>query len=185
MKQSQKPSAWYANTEASQIVELAVSLPLLVLMVVGVMDFGSAFNLKHKLDIGVQQAARVASVQPMADITNAAPRSTEAVRQAVDSYLASAKINDCGLATASSTKAGLAWTYQGSNGCSGTLVLTVDRGTTFRTAGGPPMTVEATRVSISYPFQWRFGRVVQLIAPGTTFAGTSLLTSEAIAQNLN
>ena len=54
-----------ANAQGAQIVEFAFSLPLLVLVVVGIMDFGSAVMLKHKLDIALEQAARVAANQTM------------------------------------------------------------------------------------------------------------------------
>jgi len=38
------------DTAGAEIVEFAVSLPLLVVVLVGIFDFGSAFNVKHKLD---------------------------------------------------------------------------------------------------------------------------------------
>jgi Flp pilus assembly protein TadG len=175
---------WHAGAEGAQIVELAVALPLLVVVAVGIMDFGAAFNLKHKLDNAVQEGTRVASIQPTADITNQAPASTEAVRQAVDRYLVAENINDCGLATAGSNKAALAWTYQASDGCPATLVLTIDRGAVFR-AGAPPITVEATQVSISYPFQWRFDQAIRLLVPTASYTGITQIKTVAIEQNLN
>ncbi|HTR67691.1 MAG TPA: TadE family protein [Terriglobales bacterium] len=172
-------------TEGSQLVELAVCLPLLVVFAVGIIDFGGAFNLKHKLDIAAQQAARFASNQPSADITNFNPRSTEAIHDFILSSLLSANINTCGLAASAPTKQNLKWTYIAASNCPGTLTLTIDRGYTFQSSGRNRLTMEATHVTISYPYQWRFGRVIQLVAPGATYGGTSLISAEAIAENLN
>jgi Flp pilus assembly protein TadG len=171
------------STQGSQIIELAVSLPLLVLIMVGVTDFGQAFRLKHQLEIAAQDAARVAANQTMADISNANPNSTEAVRNAVEGAFVSMRINDCGLNAVTGSKAGLVWTYS-SAGCAGPLTVTVDRGSTFDVAGGTPVKVEATHITISYPYQWRFNRVVQLLFSGS-FTGPSQIQAEATAQNLN
>ena len=39
----------FADTSGSQMLEFAVTLPLLVVFVVGIFDFGEAFNTKQKL----------------------------------------------------------------------------------------------------------------------------------------
>src|SRR3954471_11146359 len=83
--------------EASQIVELAVSLPLLLVFVVGITDFGTAFNLKQKLNNAAREGARIAANQYMADVVNASPNSIIAIHDAVDNYLLAARVNDCGL----------------------------------------------------------------------------------------
>src|SRR6185369_8669437 len=91
---------WCAGNEASQIVELAVSLPLLLVIVVGITDFGTAFNLKQKLNNAVREGARSASRQNMNDVSNPAPLSIDAIHDVIDNYLIAAKINDCGLSAA-------------------------------------------------------------------------------------
>ena len=173
-----------ANEQASQIVEFAVSAPLLVLVVVGIMDFGSAISLKHKLDIAAEQAARVASNQVYVDVTNALPQSTESIRSSVVAGLLSMKVNDCGLSSAVPAKSGLAWTYT-ANACPGTLTLVINRGSPYQNVGSTPEWVEATRLTISYPYQWSFGRVSQLVIPGNSFVGPSQLTVEAVGPSLN
>ncbi len=50
-----------SEDHGSQIVEFAVSLPLLVVLVVGIFDFGSAFTLKQKLAYAALEGARVGS----------------------------------------------------------------------------------------------------------------------------
>ena len=174
-----------AGAEGSQIVELAVSLPLIMLMLVGIMDFGQAFNLKHKLETAAREAARFASSQSSADLTNPVPPSVNAVRDVIHNYLQATQIDDCGLASASPSNANLAWTYQATVNCPGTLTVIIDRGTTYQTPGGNPETVEATHITISYPFQWRFNRVVKLVAPSANYAQTVQINVDAMMQNLD
>jgi Flp pilus assembly protein TadG len=176
-----------AGTDGSEILEFAVALPLLIVIAIGVTDFGAAFNLKYKLHNAVGAGARFASNQTTSDLTNAIPTSTKAIHDVIRNYLATAKINDCGLSTAVPTKSGLTWTYTASTNCpgNGTLVLVVDRGDTFSTTGGNPVTLEATHVTLTYPFQWRFHRVITLVAPSATYAGVTQLTTEAVMPNLN
>ncbi len=89
-----------AGSEASSIVEFAVSLPLLIVLVVGIFDFGGAFNLKQELNNATREGARFGASQPTNDLCLdgcTAPASVDAIRFLVDSYLTAAGINDCGL----------------------------------------------------------------------------------------
>lgn len=174
----------FGDDQAAQIVELALSLPLLMLFVVGIMDFGSAVTLKQKLDMAMEHSARVAVNQTYVDITNPSPKSTEAIRSAVVTELLSMKINDCELQSAVPSKAALTWTYTAS-GCPGTLSLVIDRGNVYQNAGASPEWVETTRITLSYPYTWSFGRVSQLIAPGNAFVGPSQLKVEVVGPSLN
>jgi Flp pilus assembly protein TadG len=175
----------FSRTEASQIVELAVSLPLLAVVVIGLTDFSGAFNLKFRLSNAVREGARFASNQSTADLSNPTPLSISGVRDVVDNYLVAVHIKDCGLSTASPAKAGLTWTYTANTGCPGTLTLTINRGSVFPTTAGTPVTVEATHVAIEYPYQWRFNSVIKVLIPGATYAGVTLISADAVMQNLN
>ena len=86
-----------AGTDGSEILEFAVSLPLLIVIAIGVTDFGAAFNLKYKLHNAVGAGARFASNQTTSDLTNPTPTSTKAIHDVIHNYLSTAKINDCGL----------------------------------------------------------------------------------------
>lgn len=177
-----------ARTDGSQIVELVISLPLLLVVVVGITDFGTAFNLKQKLNNAAREGARIAGNQYMADVVNASPNSTVAIHDAVDNYLLAARVNDCGLSSATPTKAGLTWTYTANSGCpgNGTLTLTINRGNTFQTTGANSTTLETTQILISYPYQWRFGSVIRFFAPSANYAtGVTQITTEAMMTNLN
>jgi Flp pilus assembly protein TadG len=177
-----------ARTDGSQIVELAVSLPLLMVFVIGITDFGTAFNLKQKLNNAAREGVRTAANQYMADVVNASPNSIITIHDAVDNYLLAATVNDCGLSSATPTKAGLTWTYRANNGCpgNGTLTLTIDRGNTFQTTDANTTTLETTHILISYPYQWRFGSFIRFFAPSANYAtGVTQITADAMMANLN
>jgi Flp pilus assembly protein TadG len=183
------------HSEAAELIEFAVSLPLLVVFVVGIFDFGSAFTLKQKLATISLEAARVASNQPSNDLSNpsgtcSAPSTICIVRDIVDNALIGNHVNDCGLSgTTATLTSTLVWTFSSTGTCSGQFTLTIERGLTYSSTLPDPFTSvytnEATRVTINYPYQWQFSRVVGLLVPGANYAGPSQLMSLAVMQNLN
>jgi Flp pilus assembly protein TadG len=187
--------SFFADSDGSQIVEFAVSLPLLVVLVVGIFDFGSAFTIKQKLAYATREGARVASNQPTTDLSLngacGAPASVCAVRDVIDQNLVAAHVNDCGLASVAATASPpLAWTFTANTSCAGTLTLKIERGYVFPpvTLAAPfqtAYTIEGSRVTLSYPYKWQFNKVITFLAPGATYAGNTLITSVAVMQNLN
>jgi Flp pilus assembly protein TadG len=159
-----------------------------MVIVVGITDFGTAFNLKQTLNNAVREGARSASRQSMRDVSNNAPLSIDAIHDAVDNYLIASNINDCGLSGSAPTKSALTWTYTANSGCpgGGTLTLTINRGTTFQTTGATVVTMENTRIQISYPYQWRFGSFIRFFVPTANYAtGVTQLGADALMTNLN
>jgi len=185
------------GTQASQLLEFAVALPLLVVFVVGIFDFGNAFNFKQKLNNAVRDGARFGSSLPTNDLSLAgacgAPSSVCAIRDLVDSNLQAGRVNDCGLATQSATGPAppSTWTYSATgSGCPGTLTLTIERQYSFLEtvtvgAGSTNINVISTRVRISYPYKWRFNRVIQFLAPGASYAGVTQIATDAVAPNMD
>lgn len=181
-----------AGTEAAQIVELAITLPLLMALFVGIYDFGGAFNLKQKLAGAAREGARFASSRSTSDLSNSAPASILAVRDVVDAYLTTNNVDDLGLATATSNQTNWTWTFTGSGrtctdagGNPQRFTLTVNRGFTFNVVNGAnTVTVEATQVTLSYPYPWQFGRIMSLIVPSPGAMTRCIVTSAAM-QNLN
>jgi Flp pilus assembly protein TadG len=176
------------GTEAAALLEFAVSLPFLVVLVVGIFDFGGAFNLKQELNNAAREGARFGSTQPTNDLlfASATPGEVDAVRRVVDSYLINAHINDCGLSalTGGTTGGGFSWNYSAKTGCAGqTLLLTIDRGAAVpETLNGNPVNVVCTTVTINYPYQWHFNNVISLLIPG---AHLNLLTIQTQATAVN
>ena len=181
----------FRDTEAAAIMEFAVALPLLVVLVVGIFDFGGAFNLKQELNNAAREGARFGAAQPSNDITptNLKPPSVDAIRFLVDSYLQTAHINDCGLSAISEPPqgGGVSWTYNASTGCAGGgLSLTISRAILIQVAvGGQQVWMVCTTVNISYPYQWHFNNVIQLLVPGANYSYLGNIQSNATAVNMN
>jgi hypothetical protein len=187
-----------SSTAGSQIVEFAVALPLLLVLVVGIFDFGTAFNIKQKLVNATREGARVASSQPTNDLWPpaaaggcGAPQSVCAIRDAVDNALITNAMRDCGLAASAGAAAGnLAWAFT-PGGCAGPMTLTIERGfvpplsATLNPPFQPNYQIEMTRVTLNYPYQWTFNRVIQLLVSTANYPATTQFNSVAIMQNLN
>ncbi len=181
--------ALVGDAAGSQLLEFAVALPLLVVFVVGIFDFGSAFNVKQKVSNITREAARFASTLPASDLDAiGTPASVTAIRDLVESHLQAGRMNDCGLAAAAPAAnfATLTWTYTTAAGCPAPLVLTIERGYSFQTIiGGNTFNVMSTRVTLLYPYQWQFNRVIGLMAPGATYPGVSQIMTDAIVPNMD
>lgn len=187
---------------ASSLAEFAISLPLLIVLVVGIFDFGGAFNQKQQLVSIMRDAARFGASSPTNDLAyGTAPPSINAIRDLVDGYLIAARLPDCGLGTAVGSPSGPPWAYDSTGGCpSPGVILTIYRdpqaGPNGSTSACTPLPTQnygtnglnvfltCTRVSISYPYQWHFNSVIQLLVPGSNL-GLSQLYAVATAVNMN
>jgi hypothetical protein len=184
------------DERAAQIVEFAVSLPLLVIFVVGIFDFSGAFTLKQKLTNIARDAARAASADPVSDLSASKPVSVSDAFQMIDNYLIANQLNDCGI-TQSTSPLGLKWTSTGNgSGCPpGGLKIIINRGYYFpatssatiananctpQTLGGQTAAI-STCVSIQYAYGWRFGRVASLL--GSSASLPNMITATAVAIN--
>lgn len=183
-------TSWLHPTEGSAILEFAITLPLLVVFVVGIFDFSGAFNQKQKIEQAAQEGAIVAGAQPTSDIdtSNANPDSLQPVVAAAFNSLAGSGVlplanqGSCKMPppAPSQTASTLTWAYTIS-GCSGAfpgdnLVITINRG--WVSPSGSPLAV-GTVVSVSYPYHWRFNGVIQLLIPGATYAAVTNLQEAA------
>jgi TadE-like protein len=192
-------AAWLAHDSGAQLVEFAVALPLLVVFVVGIFDFSTAFTLKQRLTNVARDAARISAADPANDLgapSGAQPGSVLESFQAIDNYFLTGNLNDCGVAL-SGPGSGLTWTYSGnSNGCpSPGLTIIINRGYYFppgaaapnvncqsQTPNGQMLTV-ATCVSIQYAYAWRFGRAASLLGARTVLP--TQISAVAVAMNEN
>ena len=182
----------WTEESASQIVEFAVSLPLLVVFVVGIFDFSGAFNLKQKLANAAREGARAAASGPANDLTapttsTGAPASVNDAFSVIDNYLTSEQISDCGISSTPTSNTGLIWVYKGTgNGCPGNgLQVTINRGCIrAQNLGGPTINIVGTCVDVKYTYKWRFNSVITLVAPAT-YNSTTDLAGSAMAMNEN
>jgi hypothetical protein len=177
----------WADDCASQVVELALSLPVLVLFVVGIFDFSGALTLKQKLTNAAREGARVAAADPASDMYASVPVAVSDAFQVADNYLLSEKINDCGLSGGGTpptpTQTGLTWTYTSTgSGCPGNgITLTINRGFSPPPVNG--IYLIGTYVTISYAYKWQFNSVGGLL--GGRFTGPSAIVTAAEAFNEN
>jgi Flp pilus assembly protein TadG len=173
-----------ASVEASQLLEFAVVLPLLAVLVIGIFDFGSALNLKQELSTAAREGAAFGANLPTNDVGPAGqPQSVVGVRNLVDANLLQSRINDCGLGPAAQGSSSWIWVATGT--CSGgTFTLTINRGYVFKGGANGLVDVVATQVSISYPYQWTFNSIIQLLVPGATYSATIQLAASSTVPNL-
>ncbi len=171
------------DTRASQIVELALSLPVLVLFVVGIFDFSNAVTLKQKLTNAAREGARIAASDPASDLAApiAVPVSVTDAYYVIDSYLKAQQVNDCGLPVPSLSAGSLTWSSSAPCPGGGTLSLSINRGC-MAAENGAVETVN-TCVQIQYPYRWQFGGVSGLFSNG--FMPATTITTSAATFNEN
>jgi Flp pilus assembly protein TadG len=187
----------FAEDRAAQVLEFALSVPVLVLFVIGIFDFSNALALKHKLADAVREGARVAAADPATDLGNSSglPVSISDAYQVVDNYLISENIPDCGLKGTSPTNvSSLAWQSPALTGCQGGtgLVLTINRGgstnpdgttcTNPQTSGQTTTYIVNTCVIIVYPYTWQFTSIGSFFGK---FVGPTTIKTMAITFNQN
>jgi Flp pilus assembly protein TadG len=178
-----------SDDRGSQIMEFAITVPLLVVLVVGIYDFAQAFNTKEKLNFAAKDGARFGAAQPTSDLSQSIPLSVTAIRDLVDADLIAEGIDDCGLGKLQPVAGTLTWTaaancFSKNNANNPDFTLTIDRGFTIPPASNTsePWLI-STHVTITYPYKWHFQSVITLVAPGANFAGTTALTTDAIVTN--
>lgn len=178
------------DVEGAQLLEFALALPILLILLTGILDFGTAYNMKQKLNNAAREGARLGASQNWADVTQTNPPSIEVIRNAVVDYLKNSNLDvncsstsaDCAFIGSTMTPAGaFAWTYYtgGNNG------LKIERAVAIPATGGG--NVISTRVTLTYPYNWTFGfdRILRLLVPSTTTAATVTISTDAVMENLN
>lgn len=175
------------DEQGSALVEFAVVLPLLVVFVVGIYDFSGAFNQKQKIAQAAQEGAILAAAQPTNDVTKTtAPDSLTPVVAAVfNSLTGSGLLSGSGCSAPAASHGGLpslAWQYtiSGCTGSAGNVVITINRG--VGATASTPAAVGST-VTVSYPYNWRFNSVIQVLIPGANYAATTQVTETAWVHN--
>ncbi len=195
--------ALWRQDSAAQLVEFAVTLPLLVVFVVGIFDFSGAFTLKQKLTNIARDSARAAAADPATDIAQPVtlPASISDAYQVITNYLQANNINLCGLSSGLGINGpGPIWTFSvtpsSSSACG--IIIIINRGyylpATATTQPAPlncrpvsatagQLQVVSTCVSIQYAYQWRFGKVASVI--GSNASLPMNISAVAVAANEN
>lgn len=138
-----------------ELVEFALVLPILLLLTVGILDFGAAFALRAKLTNAAREGARISISSSLTDANcpSATPCSIVAAADAVVKYLTNANVSvSCISPGSPTTSATLEWTYSCANGTS----LVINRGYTYAASGAG--TIAATQVTLTYPLQLKLAQ---------------------------
>jgi Flp pilus assembly protein TadG len=160
-----------------ELLELALVLPLLLVLTAGAMDFGNAWNVRQILANAAREGARLGSTQPMLDLNTTDPQTIQQICQDVADYLARANVSTtfmdgtstdpsagCATPTAIPNKSTmlanpvpLGWTYftTQSNQQYG---LEIQRTVLVPSSSGNASgSVSSTVVTLTYPYTWTFG----------------------------
>jgi Flp pilus assembly protein TadG len=170
--------------EGAQLLEFALVLPLLLVLVLGIVDFAQIYNLKQKLNNATREGARFAITLNCVDCYLSSPPSTLSVRDVVANYLTSANITTCAVGSSPSSVGPWAWQYSSTtagSGCSN-FALIIDRGTFVVDSSGNR--VPSTRVTLTYPVTWSFNKVIGLLVSGANPVLPPTITTDSIMQNL-
>lgn len=180
-------SRLWDDCQGSQLVEVAISLPLLVVMAVAVSQFAGAFNLKQKMNNAAREGARVAASQSSSygDLSNCSNGScVSATVESVSNYLQNAGAQpQCTFGTTGTSAGTFAWSFtsSGANTCS-VASLKIERAVAVVSTAG---TVTSTRVTLTYPNPYTMGGLLSLLTPGSTTNLPASLTTDATMANIN
>jgi Flp pilus assembly protein TadG len=180
----------FRSTEGAELFEFAMALPLLLVLAVGIIDFARAYNTKHITSNAAREAARLISSTPLSDSNcptawtinspgSGTPCAVTATAKTVSNYLTAAGLSQgaC-LNTSSATFAPvLTWTYSCNN-----VTLVIYKA--YQTPN-PTAPILSTKVTLSYPYTFMFGRIIGLLLPGATGpTGQYIFESDAVMQNI-
>lgn len=167
--------------EAAELLEFALALPLILLMVVGLLDFSSAYHLKQELANAAREGARLGSSEPIADLSDASPPSVVSIKDDVTTYLLDAGVNTSFIGSTMSYNPTTAIaTYYSS----GTIGLMIERNYQIYDSSGN--SIQATRVTLTYPYDWTFGfnRLIKFLIPSASAASSITITTNAAMPQL-
>lgn len=171
-----------AGTEGSQLLEFALTLPLLLVFLVGIVQFAGAFGLKQKMANAAREGARimVSNIVGGSGCTSSSKNcSAQAAAQAVANYMTHAGVDSSCINQSALTSTGTeAWSYTCGNGIS----LTINHQYVYTPSGGTPVT--GTQVTVTYPYTWFFDNVIKLLVPGARTSLPTTLTESAVMQNI-
>lgn len=187
---------WLRESSGAELVELAVALPLLLVLVIGIIDFARAYNTKHVMSNAAREAARIMASTPLTDSScpsgwqmsspsSGIPCAVQTAANSVGNYLTGAGLTTgaCLLsAQGAYTPSGtylLEWTYT----CNNVTLLINKSYQAPNGAGG--YAVSATKVTLSYPYTFMFGNIIGLLVKGAKGPkGLQILTTNAVMPNI-
>jgi Flp pilus assembly protein TadG len=182
---SGKVAARVREVEGAELLEFAMVLPVILVMLIGLLDFSNAYNVKQKLATAAREGARTGASQPNY-YDSSSPPSLPAIKDVVTSYLTTAGFDtsfiNSTLTYDSTTHTGTYYTT-GSTGT--TYGLKIELFYHFADTSGT--SILSTRVTLRYPYNWGFGfnKIIKLLVPSAGFGNPITIETDATMQNLN
>jgi Flp pilus assembly protein TadG len=150
------------SERGAELVEFALMLPILLVILAGLWDFGRAYRTYQAITNAAREGARLAVVP-------AGINQTSAVQDRVKAYL---------------NKSSLDTSFMTSGNISTYISLQANTPVTVNSPSGPPAMVTTSRVSVNYPFTFFiFGPVIRLWVPASTLGGSITLRTSVVMQN--
>ncbi len=179
----------FRRSEAAELLEFALALPLILVMLVGVLDFASAYHLKQILANAAREGARLAASEPIIDESQSSPGSVQAVYEDVTTYLQDAGVNTSFIGSSMSynTSTGTATYYTTSGGNTYGLIINRQYYITTNPDGTPiDPPVLANQVTLICPYDWTYGfnNVIKLLIPSASVPGNMTITVDAAMPQL-
>ena len=184
------------ESSGAELLEFALALPLLLVLVIGIIDFARAYNTKHVMSNAAREAARIMASTPLTDSScpsgwqmsspgTGIPCAVQTAANSVGDYLTGAGLTAgaClltapGAYTPSGTEV-LVWTYTCNN-----VTLVIDKSYLVPNGAGG-YSVSATKITLSYPYTFMFGSIIGLLVNGATgLSGLQILTTNAVMPNI-
>lgn len=170
------------GTEGSQLLEFGLTLPFLLVFVIGIIQFGGAFNLKQKMANAARESARIMVSNTVADsgcTSSGSNCSAQAAAQAVANDMTNAGVDSSCISPTGLTSSG---TESWSDTCGNGISLTINHQYVYTPSGGSLVT--GTEVTVTHPYTWFFNDVIHLLVPGAHLALPNSLTETAVMQNI-
>jgi Flp pilus assembly protein TadG len=175
------------STEASEIVEFALVLPVLLLIAVGIADFSGAFILRTKLVSAAREGARFA-----ASSENGNPPTAQGACEMVRNYLTNTGL----LAITDEDTCSSGPSAQACPGVSAISPAPSDPNSSYCFSKGgvtiePQLVVSGTphlcsRVTVLFPYAWKINSVVALLGAKRNQSITlpTSFSSQTVMENL-
>jgi Flp pilus assembly protein TadG len=175
--------------EGSQLLELALSLPILLVLGIGIVDFANAWNIKQKLANAAREGVRIGASALTLEYYSSigcslpvasSPCSVQAIADSVKKYMVNAGLNDASCITSNSPSSSTAttWTYT----CGG-VSMSITWPYSFTASSGAQLM--ATQVSLTYPYTWSLNHIIGILPGGGRLSLPSTISTSAVMANLN
>lgn len=156
------------SESGSQLLEFGLALPILLVLIVGIWDFGSAFAMKQKLTNAARAADRIMVSTPYRNpygatgCTTTVPCAVVSAATATQNYLTDASLDASWITPSSPTVGNCEWTYSGGTGSNEQLDIKANvyigtDGTVYAAGTQPAGSIWATEITLIMPLNWTLG----------------------------